>query len=44
MEIAMNIKRYEDYLKNEEKADSTISKYLHEVEQLFAYMDKAEIS
>ena len=27
MEIAMNIKRYEDYLKNEEKADSTISKF-----------------
>ena len=31
MEIAMNIKRYEDNQKNEEKADSTISTYLHEV-------------
>ena len=44
MENARNIKRYEDYLKNEEKADATIRKYLHEVEQLLAYMDKAEIS
>ena len=44
MENARNIKRYEDYLKNEEKADATIRKYLHEVEQLLAYMDKAEIT
>ena len=44
MENARNIKRYEYYLKNEEKADTTIRKYLHEVEQLLAYMDKADIS
>lgn len=44
MEITTNMKQFEDYLKNEEKADSTISKYLRDVKQLIAYMDRMEIS
>lgn len=44
MENTRNWKLYEDYLKSDEKAEATIKKYLHEVDQLFVYIADGEVN
>lgn len=44
MDKAAVLQQFENYLRYEEKAEATISKYLHDVSEMMAYMGDSEIN
>lgn len=38
------INRYKEFLRNEEKAEATVSKYIHDVNEMFIFMESMELN